>query len=302
MQPNSYPLCMTPTAPSFVREAKPLSGAAPYQGGKRILAKTIIERIKQIPHTCYAEPFVGMGGVFFRRTEVPTLEVINDYNQEVSNFFRVLQRHYTAFLDLLRFQIPSRAAFEQLNHTDNRTLTDLERAVKLYYVLRMCFGGRLRNPSFGVAPKEPTRFNIHHLASQLEELHERLSGVIIECLPYQEFIQRYDRPSTLFYLDPPYYGCEENYGEGLFSKEDFVVLAQLLKRIQGNFLLSLNDHEAVREIFADFQIENVETTYSIGGGEHAKRVKEVLISRRGVSAFTPNTAQECRDSLSVSMA
>jgi len=40
---------------------------APYVGGKVLLAKTIIERIKAIPHTCYAEPFVGMGGVFLRR-------------------------------------------------------------------------------------------------------------------------------------------------------------------------------------------------------------------------------------------
>ncbi len=279
---------MTLAISPLFKETTPLRGVAPYQGGKRLLAKTIIQRVEEIPHTCYAEPFVGMGGIFFRRQHIPTLEVINDYNQEITNFFRVLQRHYVAFLDVLRFQVPSRAEFERLKLMKDETLTDLERAAKLYYTLRNCFGGRLRSPTFGVAPKEPSRFNIHHLASDLEEFHERLAGVVLECLPYEEFLQRYDRPSTLFYLDPPYYGCEGDYGKTLFSRGDFLKLAELLCQLKGNFLLSLNDHPAVREVFANFHIENVETTYCIGGGEHAKRVKEVLISKKSsLSALQP---------------
>jgi DNA adenine methylase len=56
----------------------------------------------------------------------------------------------------------------------------------------------------------------------LEELHERLAGVIIERLPWRAFLARYDTPETLFYLDPPYYGSEGDYGPGLFSPADFV--------------------------------------------------------------------------------
>ena len=52
--------------------------AAPYQGGKRNLAKTLTGIIDNTPHTAYAEPFVGMGGVFFRRSKRPKVEVIND--------------------------------------------------------------------------------------------------------------------------------------------------------------------------------------------------------------------------------
>lgn len=274
------------------RQVTPLAGAAPYQGGKRILAKTIIERIEAIPHLCYAEPFVGMGGVFFRRKQIPTLEVINDLNREIATFFRVLQRHYSAFLDVLRFQIPSRVEFEQLVQTDPNTLTDLERSARLYYLLRMGFGGRIRTPTFGVSPKESARFNIHHLAAQLEEFHERLSGVIIECLPYEDFIKRYDRETTLFYLDPPYYGCENDYGKNLFSQKDFQTMAALLQTLKGNFLLSLNDHPAIREIFVGFIIEEVETTYSMAGGGLAKRVKEVLISKPKVEAISSTNTQE----------
>ena len=49
------------------RVVKPCEPAAPYFGGKRLLAKRIIAEIDKIPHHCYAEPFIGMGGVFLRR-------------------------------------------------------------------------------------------------------------------------------------------------------------------------------------------------------------------------------------------
>ena len=101
----------------------PVRPAAAYIGGKRILAKRLVALINATPHACYAEVFVGMGGVFFRRTERPRAEVINDWSEDVSTFFRVLQHHYVAFLDMLRFQITSRANFERLLQQDPSTLT-----------------------------------------------------------------------------------------------------------------------------------------------------------------------------------
>lgn len=110
-----------------VETVKPV---APYLGGKSRLAKTIVKRINAIEHTTYAEGFVGMGGVFLRRTHKPKVEVINDYNQELATFFRVLQRHYVAFLEMMRFQITTRAEFIRLTNTDPQTLTDLKRAAR----------------------------------------------------------------------------------------------------------------------------------------------------------------------------
>ena len=55
-----------------------------------------------------------MGGVFLRRTWKPRLEVMNDRNGEIINLFRILQRHYPQFMDMLRFQVVSRRRFEQL--------------------------------------------------------------------------------------------------------------------------------------------------------------------------------------------
>lgn len=80
-----------------LQPVEPVNPPAPYIGGKRILSKLIIQRINQIPHEAYVEPFVGMGGVFLRRNQQPRLEVINDINGEVANLFRILQRHYPQF-------------------------------------------------------------------------------------------------------------------------------------------------------------------------------------------------------------
>lgn len=188
---------------------EPLTPLAPYLGGKRNLARHIIQRIDAIPHDCYAEVFVGMAGVFLRRHQAPKSEVINDYSRDVATFFRILQRHYVAFMDMMRFQLTTRVEFE--------------------------------------------------------------------CLSYEKFITRYDRPGTLFYLDPPYWGNEGDYGKGMFGRPDFMKLVILLHQIEGRFLFSINDRPEVRDLFAGFNIEPVETTYTVAKGG-AKRVGELIIS------------------------
>ena len=133
-----------------------------------------------IPHRTYAEVFVGMGGVFFRRNLRPPVEVINDWSEDVSTFFRVLQHHYVAFLDMLRFQITSRANFEKLLSMDPASLTDLQRAARFLYVQRLAFGGKVAGRNFGVSAGNPARFDVTKLGPMLEAVHERLAGVVIE--------------------------------------------------------------------------------------------------------------------------
>ena len=246
--------------------ASPVRPPAGYVGGKRHLARTIIERIRQVPHTTYVEPFVGMGGVFLRRPFRAKAEVINDLSRDVMTLFRVLQRHYVPLMDMLRWQITSRAEFARLLAAAPDTLTDLERAVRCLYLQRLAFGGKVVGRSFGVAAGQPARFDVTKLGSVLDELHDRLAGVVIECLPFDRLIAAYDRPGTLFYLDPPYWGTEHFYGRDAFCRADFERLAGQLAGIKGRFLMSLNDVPGVRETFAGFEMEAVSTLYHVGGG------------------------------------
>lgn len=256
----------------------PTSPLAPYIGGKSKLAKTIIKHIEQIRHQAYCEPFVGMGGVFLRRSTRPKAEAINDFNGEIVNLFRVLNEHYLPFLDMIKWKITTRHEFNRLVDVRPDTLTDLQRAARFLYLQRLAFGGKISGKNFGVNPKGSARFDLTKLVPMLEDVHERLSGVVIENLDYKDFIQRYDRDSTLFYLDPPYYGSENDYGRNMFSRAEFGVMADLLNSIKGKFILSLNDRPEVRKIFQDFYQSAVSTTYTIASSDKPKKVGELLIS------------------------
>lgn len=257
----------------------PISPVAPWLGGKRNLAKRICARLDAMSCTTYAEPFVGMGGIFLRRSTRPRAEVINDRSRDIANLFRILQRHYVQFLDVLKFGLTTRAEFERLVRVDPETLTDLERAARFLYLQRTAFGGKVSGRNFGVSKGRPSRFNLTTLEPMLEDLHTRLSGVVIECLDWADFIPRYDSPGTLFYLDPPYWGCEDDYGKAIFARADFQRLSDQLRGIQGRFLMSINDVPEIRETFAWAKLDEVTTTYTISGSGNARGGRaELLIS------------------------
>ena len=259
---------------------RPVAPVAPYIGGKRNLARRLVSIIDRIPHLSYGEPFVGMGGIFLRRGRRPPAEAINDISGDVVTLFRILQRHYQAFLDMLKWQLSSRAEFDRLMLVDPATLTDLERAARFLYLQRAAFGGKVTGRTFGVSARNSARFDLTKLEPMLADVHERLAPVSIENLPYADFIRRYDHGEALFYLDPPYWDCEADYGEGVFSQADFDRLAEQLAGISGKFVLSINDTIGARKAFGEFNLEEVETTYSLstasaGGG---KRAGELIIS------------------------
>lgn len=257
---------------------KPVLPIAPYLGGKRNLVKKIVPILDTMPHTTYAEPFVGMGGIFLRRRTQPRAEVINDFGRDVSNLFRILQRHYPQFVEFLRFQLTTRAEFERLSDTNPETLTDLERAARFLFLQRTAYGGKVSGKNFGVAKDRPGRFNLTSLEPMLEDLHSRLAGVVIECLDFAEFIRRYDGAGTLFYLDPPYWGCENDYGKDMFTRADFDRLAQQLSEIKGRFVMSINDVSEIREAFQGFYLSEVTTSYTVGKNDRSNSRPELLIS------------------------
>ena len=203
--------------------------------------------------------------------------MITDRGRDIANLFRILQRHYPQFLDTLRFQLTTRAEFERLIAVDPDTLTDLERAARFLYLQRTAFGGKVSGRNFGVDRARPGRFNLSTLEPMLEDLHSRLSGVTIECLDWSAFIPRYDSADTLFYLDPPYWGSEGDYGKALFSRQDFQRLADVVTGLQGRFLMSINDVPEIREVFAWASMEEVATSYSIAGRGRIKPAAELLI-------------------------
>lgn len=265
---------MNATSLSPVHPVRPV---APYIGGKRNLARRICALIDATPHDTYAEPFVGMGGIFFRRRSRPKCELINDWSGDVANLFRCMRAHAGALNDLIALQLMTRADFDRHQREDPTLLTDLQRAARFVYLQRTAYGGKVSGQNFGVRTDGPCRFRASEVGKDLLAAGRRLEGVTIEQLPWAEFIARYDRPGVLFYLDPPYFGCEDDYGPGMFDQAEFEVMAEQLARLQGRFILSLNDRPRVREIFARFSIEAVGTHYGLAG-KGAQAAGEVIIT------------------------
>ncbi|MBL4898119.1 MAG: DNA adenine methylase [Colwellia sp.] len=258
-----------------MKRVSPAAPVAPWLGGKKALSATIIERIEAVDHATYAEPFVGMGGVFLRRKWQPKLEVANDFNGEVTNLFRILQRHYPQLMDVMRFQTASRREFERLRLVEPATLTDLERAARFLYLQRMAFGGTIGG-NFA-ADSKGVRFRLSRLEPILEAAHERLENVVFENLDWADLVARYDGPGSLFYLDPPYWGGENDYGKGLFDRSQFQKMADVLADLKGKFILSINDRPEIREIFGAFHFEEVRLKYTVSSGQ-ATEAKELVIS------------------------
>jgi DNA adenine methylase len=259
----------------------PAEPAAPWIGGKRLLARRICEILARTPHDAYVEPFVGMGGVFLRRAVRPGVEVINDISGDVVTLFRVLQRHPEALLRELAWRPAMRAEFDRLKGARVQDLTDIERAARFLYLQHLAYGGKVTGRNFGVDARQGHNFDLRRLEPRMRRLHDRLAGVIIENEDWADLIPRYARPGTLFYLDPPYYGSEDDYGKDLFGRDQFKALGEALAASDGRVLVSINDTPEIREAFAGFDLEMVETKYSIAGaqGQGGQLVKELLIGR-----------------------
>lgn len=267
---------------------RPVRPVAPYIGGKRNLSGRLCSIIDAIPHRTYVEPFVGMGGIFLKRRQQPPVEVINDISGDVVTLYRILREHYPYFIDTLRWRITSRTEFERLVRERPEDLADLQRAARFLYLQRLAFAGKVNRRNFGVDRRTAGRFDVTKLEPLLADLHERLAGVVIERLDYAELIRRYDGAETLFYLDPPYWDCEGDYGPDVFGRADFTQLAEQLSTIAGQFILSINDTPGARGVFNQFEIEEVETTYSIataatGAG---KRVIELIVTNFSLGELT----------------
>lgn len=246
-----------------------------WLGGKSKLAKTIIARLPE--HTCYAEVFAGGASVFFQK-EPSKSEILNDINGDLVNFYRVLQNHLDEFVRQIEFALTSREEFNRWLQTPSNVLTDIQRAAKFYYLNKTAFGSAVKNPTWaaGVAGGKP-RLNPETMRARLEAGHKRLAKAYIENLPYADFIERYDRQTTLFYLDSPYDGMTNYYGNGIFFQSDFEKMRDIFKQIKGKFIFSINKTDNILKIFDGFNIEEVQTRYSIAKNQN-QAVSELLIT------------------------
>lgn len=244
----------------------------PWIGGKRRLAPEILPLFPD--HTCYVEPFCGAAALYFLK-EPSQVEVINDINGELVNLYRVVKHHLEEFVRQFKWALSSRKIYEWHQLENPKTLTDIQRAARFFYLQKLAFGGKVDGQSFGTATTSPPRLSILRLEEDLSMAHLRLADTIIEELPWDKCITKYDRPHTLFYCDPPYWETE-GYGVD-FDLAQYDRMADLAKAMQGTMIISVNDHPAMREAFDGLPMKSIPITYTVGGGEKAADRFELII-------------------------
>lgn len=244
----------------------------PWIGGKRRLVDLLLSRFPS--HTCYVEVFAGGAAVFFARNPAE-VEVLNDVNGDLVNLYRVVANHLEEFVRQFKWALSSRQVFEWMKITRSETLTDIQRAARFFYLQQQSFGGKVAGQTWGTATTAPS-INLLRIEENLSAAHLRMaSGTYIEQLDWAACIDRYDRPHTLFYLDPPYWETE-GYGVP-FEWRQYELMAERLASLKGKAVVSLNDHPAIRSCFAGFGMETLEIDYTVGGGQNRVERREVII-------------------------
>lgn len=245
----------------------------PWMGGKSRLADKILPLFPE--HTCYVEPFAGAAALFFKK-EASKVEVINDINGELVNLYRVLQHHLEEFVRQFKWAITSSQVFEWEKTKRPETLTDIQRAARFFYLQKHAFGGKVDNPAYGTGTLRPEGINLLRIEQDLSMAHLRLHRVNIENLDWTACIERYDRPHTLFYLDPPYYGTA-GYGVD-FGLDEYEKMADLARSIEGKMIISINDCAKIRTVFKGLKMRTAAITYIVGGAGRGKGKKELIIA------------------------
>lgn len=266
---------MTPTAPVT---RPPLR----YYGSKWRLAPWVISFFP--PHRLYVEPFAGGAAVLLRKPE-SDLEVYNDADGAIVNFFRVLRERpddLQRAIDLTPFAWAEHN--DALVHPDAGD--ELEQARRLYVRSWQSRGGGRGDMRSGWrravdVTKGPRAVEEWNRPDRLLAVAARLRRVQIECDDALAVIRRYDQPDALFYLDPPYLaetrGRWKHKGYAVeMTEADHAALAEVLHGVQGMAVISHYPCPQYNAWYADWQRHTVE---AVTDGGHP-RTEAVWLSPR----------------------
>jgi len=208
-----------------------------YYGGKQKLASVIIGLIPT--HTLYCEPFFGGGAIFFQKPP-SQVEVINDTNKEMINFYKVLQNDFVSLEKEIRITLHSRDLHRKARviYSNPDMFSELKRAWAVWTLASQSFASIMdAGWGYDVNTNTTTKAISNKREFFTEEYAIRLQTTQIECTDALRIIKSRDNENAFFYCDPPYYNSDCGHYDG-YSIEDFEALLKLLSSIKGKFLLS----------------------------------------------------------------
>jgi len=258
-----------------------------WVGGKSQSAKKIASMMPQ--HRCYVEVFGGGLWVFFAK-ERSKVEVINDINSELINFYRVIQRDCDSFVKRGKYELFSRELYHEYLRDYmsgyHFELDNVERAFRFFVLIKQSysakFGGGWR---YGSTMNEAVSF--FNEIKEMDKISERLQMCQIDNRDFESVIKGYDNKHTLFFLDPPYVRApvDDYYFKSVdkqFTLYDHQRLYVTLKDIKGKFILTYDDDKWVRDRYSEYYIYKNKIYYCSADKNNRRHVVELIITNYDV--------------------
>jgi DNA adenine methylase len=249
-----------------------------YYGGKQRLANEIISRIP--PHTLYASVFAGGAAEFFAK-DPSEVEVLNDTNKELMNFYQVVKSKFIDLEKMIKISLHSRDLHRDAGviYASPHLFTDIQRAWAVWILAAQSFSSMLDGTWGYDKKRNQTSSKIQSKkVTFTEEYAIRLQNVQLECADALYIIQSRDTPASFFYCDPPYFNSDCGHYGG-YTRGNFLRLLDQLTEIEGKFLLSSYPSPELAEYtkargWATIQFEQTVSVNAKGGA--GKKKIEVL--------------------------
>ena len=249
-----------------------------YYGGKQRLVSYILPIIPK--HLMYVEPFCGGAAPFFSK-EPSEIEVLNDTNKELINFYRTVQNDFVGLEKEIRITLHSRDLHRKANviYQNPDLFSEIKRAWAVWLLSSQSFSAQLDgNWGYDKGKNTTTKKITNKKEGFTEEYAIRLQNVQLECADALYIIRSRDTPETFFYCDPPYYNSDCGHYDG-YSMEDFEQLMKALSVIKGKFLLSSYPSDILKSYTKanSWQMREVEQSVSVNAKSgYLKRKVEVF--------------------------
>lgn len=239
-----------------------------YYGGKQNIAPIIIERLPF--HNIYCEPFFGGGAVFFQKKKPSKLEVINDIDDKLMNFYSVTQHRFDELKLLIDTTLHSESQYLYAKSIWNERIEAdaILNAWAIWVITNSSFGGSMHGgwKWSNFSNKSHVGIYLHNKREGFSKsVHNRLKNVQISHKDAIDVIYDRDSIDTFFYLDPPYPGFYQGHYRG-YTFKDFSILLNVLQRIKGKFILSNYWSQSLKwyTIKNNWNIERIPTKCKVG--------------------------------------
>jgi DNA adenine methylase len=253
-----------------------------YYGGKKLLVKQLISLIPA--HRVYVEPFFGGGALFFAKPP-SEVEVINDLNRFVINFYEVAKTNFSALQTLIQKTPHSRALMRDayVMYQNPHLFTDVDKAWAFYVLCNQGYAGKISQSwGYGVLDSKREESLLRKRDLFTDDIQKRLDTTQLECFDAVRVIELRDREETFFYCDPPYCGSNMGHYEG-YTQEDFDALLLALSKVKGKFLLSSYPNKSLDLFVKECGWHQIVLDMPCHASSKRKRKLEVLTANYPIS-------------------